>query len=60
MIVDFAIPKQPGQQGQGVLSEGQIDERRLSIQSLNRATAWFSVIIKVRVSEFRVKLGGRA
>jgi hypothetical protein len=60
MIADFAITKQSCQQGQGVLCKCGVNERRLALQGLNRATTWFSVIVEVRVSEFRVKLGGRS
>ena len=57
MIADFPITKQPGKQGQRVLSESRVDEWGLSLKGLSRATAWFSVIVEVRVSKFRVKLG---
>jgi len=58
MIADFSVSEQTRQQGQGVLGEGRVDEWGLSLKGFNRATAWFSVIVEVRVSEFRVKLGG--
>jgi len=55
MIADFPVTKQSGQQCQRVLSEGRVDERRLSFEDLNRATAWFSVVIEAWVTNLRVK-----
>ena len=58
MMADFPVTKRAGQQGQGVLSEGRVDERRLSFEGLNRATAWLSVIVKAGIHDLRIKLGG--
>jgi hypothetical protein len=54
-MVDFSIAKQPRQQGQGVLGEGRVDEWGLSLKGLNRATAWLSFIVEIRVTNLRVK-----
>jgi hypothetical protein len=60
MMADFPVTKQLRQQGQRVLSEGRVNERRMSFEGLNRATAWLSVIVKAGIHDLRIKLGGNS
>jgi hypothetical protein len=53
VIADFTIAKQSGEQGQGVLSEGGIDEWFLSFQGSCGATTWLAVIVEIRVHNLR-------
>ena len=56
VIADFAIAKQPGQQGHGVLCEGRVDKWFLPLKGLDCATAWFSVIVESLIANLREKL----
>jgi hypothetical protein len=53
VIANFAVAKQPRQQGQGVLGEDLVHEGFLPIQGFKSATAWFSVIVEIWVTDFR-------
>ena len=59
MIADFPITKQSGEQCQGVLREGGICKRLLSIQGSGGTTAWLAVIVQTGIHDLRIKLGGR-
>ena len=39
-----------------MLGKGRIDERFLPLQGLDRATAWFSIIVETRVRNLRIEL----
>jgi hypothetical protein len=47
MIADLAVAEQPGQQSQGVLGKGRVDEGFLPFQGLDCAAAWFPVVKRV-------------
>ena len=44
VVADFPVPKQPCQQGQGVLGKGWVDEWLLPFQGSGSATTWFIII----------------
>jgi len=60
VIADLAVPKQPGQQGQGVLREDGVDKGGLSLQGFNGATARFRVVVETGIDNLRVDLGRRS
>jgi hypothetical protein len=59
MIADFSVAKQPGQQGQGMLGKGRVNEGLLSFQGFNRATARFSVVVEIQVHDLGKELRRR-
>lgn len=53
VIADLPVAKQPAQQGQGVLRERRVNKRRLAFKGLKCAAAWFGVVIKGWIANFR-------
>jgi len=53
VIVDFAVAKQPGQQGQGMLRKRRVDKWLLGFQGSRGAAAWLPVIVETRVHYLR-------
>ena len=53
VIADASIPEEPCEQSQSVLGEDLVHEGFLPIQGFKSATAWFSVIVEIWVTDFR-------